>query len=141
MPELVEIVKTSFPPSERKDDLGIEVDLPALSIKENSIEGILSHKELPEVLNNIKISMIGWDNERNIDKNVYLTINYQEPIKRIWLSVGGSDQTWVLGKYALIENFLKDKEKTTAIKTTAIKNPSRFQDLGFLTKIGAQSSK
>jgi hypothetical protein len=131
LPELVEIVKISFPPSEREDDLRIEVDLLTLSIRANSIEEFLSHKELPEVLNNIEIRMIGWDNESNIDKSVYLTIDYRNHGKRIWLSVSGYDQTWVLGKYALIEGFLREKEKTATIK-----KPSRFQDLGFLTKIG-----
>ena len=103
--KLITIVKETFPISERKEDFKVSTNLPSIFIRENSIEDFLTHKELPQRFNRLSIEIIGWDKNREIDKTVRMTFydNF------ITLVVTGVDETWVLGKYSQITNFLRKK--------------------------------
>jgi len=103
--KLITIVKETFPISERKEDFKVSTNFPNISIRENSIEDFLAHKELPQRFNRLSIEIIGWDKNSKIDKTVRMTF-YDNFIE---LDVNGVDETWVLGKYAQITNFLSKK--------------------------------
>ena len=103
--ELIKIVKETFPVSGRKEDFEIYTTLPNISISSNSIEDFLKHEELPDELNKLSFNIIGWSKNREIDKSVRMTFynNY------IDLDIDGREQTWVLGKYSQITDFLRKK--------------------------------
>jgi len=103
--ELIKIVKETFRVSDRKEDFEISTNLPNISIRSNSIEDFLKHEELPDELNRLSFNIIGWSKNLEIDKSVRMTFynNY------INLNINGREQTWVLGKYSQITDFLKKK--------------------------------
>lgn len=103
--ELVEILKESFPPSNRKEYFEISTNFHGVYIRSNDIEEFLKHKELPDKLSRLSLRIIGWSENREIDKTVCITFydNY------ISLNVNGKEQAWVLGKYVQIKDFLKKK--------------------------------
>ncbi len=104
--QLVEIIKKTFPISNRKEDFELSTNLPTITVRENSLEDFLKHEELPDKINRLSIRIIGWDENREIDRNIRITFydNF------ILLDVAGFDQTWVIGKYSLITDFLKKKK-------------------------------
>ena len=102
--KLIKIVKEGFPDSERDIYFKLYSNLPNVSIESHSIEDFLEQEELPDKLNRLSIEIMGYDQDhRNINKNIHITFydNY------INLDINGEDQTWVLGKYAQIYDFLK----------------------------------
>ena len=103
--KLIEIIKETFPDSDRKEDFEVSTRLPNIRIHSNSIEDFLKHEELPDKLNRLSIGIIGMNQDRNIDKRVELTF-YDNFID---LNVYGEDNTWVIGKYTVITDFLKKK--------------------------------
>ncbi len=103
--ELIEIIKETFPDSDRKEDFEVSTNLLNISIHSNSIEDFLEHKELPEKLNRLSIRIIGWNHDRNIDKSIELVF-YDNFIN---LNIYGEENAWVIGKYAEITDFLKEK--------------------------------
>ena len=105
MLKLVKIVKETFPISERKEDFEISTNLPNIAIRSNSIEDFLKHEELPDKFNRLSFRIIGWSENREIDKSIQM-IFYDNFIN---LYVDGIDQTWVLGKYSQITDFLRKK--------------------------------
>lgn len=128
-PHLVETISDHFPFS-TIEYFSIKTELlPSLSVEEHSIKEFVSHKELPEILNNLTISISNW----LIYKHLYLNIDYRNG-KRIFLIVEGDDNTWVLGMYALIEEFLKEKEKTTYNKKALIEEFFKEKDKPVDTK-------
>jgi len=102
---LSEIVKEALPISDRKEDFQVSTNLPNISINENSIEDFLKHEELPDKFNGLSIRIIGWSGGQQIDKSVRMAFGKNF----IDLHVSGIDQTWVLGKYSRIANFLREK--------------------------------
>jgi len=103
---LIEIVKENFPISDRKQDFEVSTNLPNIRIRENSIEDFLKHDELPDKLNRLSINIVGRSEKREINKSVYITFSNYD----IDLNVNGLEETWVLGKYAQITNFLREKK-------------------------------
>jgi len=103
--ELIKIAKETFPTSDSKEDFVISTNLPDIHISSNSIEEFLKHEELPDKFNRLSLTIIGWSENREIDKSVRMTFydNY------INLDVDGIQQTWVLGKDSQITDFLKKK--------------------------------
>lgn len=103
--ELVEILRESFSPSNRKEDFEISTNFHDVYIRSNDINEFLKHKELPDKLSRLSLRIIGWSENREIDKTVRITFydNY------ISLDVNGTEKTWVLGKYMQIKDFLKNK--------------------------------
>lgn len=104
--ELIKIIKETLPVSDRKEDFKISTNLPDIHISSNSIEEFLKHEELPDKFDRLTLNVVGWSKNREIDKSIRITFygNY------INLDVGGTQQTWVLGKYSQITNFLKKKK-------------------------------
>jgi len=103
--ELIKIVKETFSVSDRKEDFKIYANLPNITIESNSIEDFLKHEELPDKLYSLSFNIIGWSKNREIDKSVRMTFcNYF-----INLDINGREQTWVLGKYSQITDFLRKK--------------------------------
>ena len=102
---LSEIVKETFPISDREEDFQVSTNLPNISINENSIEDFLKHEELPDKFNELSIEIKGWSENREIDKSVRMTFS------RLYMDlyVDGTDETWVLGKYSQIANFLRER--------------------------------
>lgn len=100
---LVEIIKEDFPTSDRLEDFKISTWSDSLHVSENTLDSFLAQKKLPEILTKLTIRIIGWSENRNINKSVEITFydNY------ISLSVSGSSETWVNGKHLQITKFLK----------------------------------
>lgn len=103
--KLIEIIKETFSDSDLKEDFKVSINLPNVRIHSNSIEDFLEHKELPEKLNRLSIRIIGWNQDQNIDKSVNLDF-YDNFIN---LDIDGEENAWVIGKYAEITDFLKEK--------------------------------
>jgi hypothetical protein len=103
--ELVKIVNSDIPTSNRNNNFEIYANLPDITISENNIEIFLKHKELPPTIDKLSIRVFIHNSESLIDKHIDLTF-YSNSIS---LRVNGADQTWVLGKYIQILNFLKRK--------------------------------
>lgn len=100
---LVEIVKTDFPDSSRKEDFEIGSNWDKARISDNSINDFLSHTNLPPVLSRLNIRLIGWSEERHIDKSVEITF-YDNFIQVV---VSGHSESWVNGKFIQIVDFLR----------------------------------
>jgi len=103
--KLIELLKEAFPFSDRKEDFTISTNLPNISIRANSIEDFLEHEDLPDKFSRLSLEIIGWSEDREIDKAVRM-IFYDNFIS---LDVNGAEQTWVLGKYSQIVDFLRKK--------------------------------
>jgi uncharacterized membrane protein YvlD (DUF360 family) len=102
---LVSLIKTDFPESNREEDFKIRTYSDTIDITEHSLENFLGHDRLPPTLSRLMIGVIGWSDDREINKSFDLTFsdNY------IDLRVSGVSESWVNGKYIQITNFLKAK--------------------------------
>jgi hypothetical protein len=103
--DLIKILREKIPNSERKEDFEITTNLKNININSNSLEDFLAHRELPNNFNRLSLRNISW-NENRIDKSIRIefTVNFIE------LNIDGMDETWVLGKYTQVSNFLKNKK-------------------------------
>ncbi len=115
LPKLMGIIREGIPHSDRKEDLDIRTSFRHTGIHENSMEEFLQHAELPERLDRLTIRIIGWNENRQIDKTVNLVFNHHF----IRLEASGTDETWVLGKHAQIRQFLKEKRSWFGFMNTA----------------------
>lgn len=104
--ELVEKIKSDFPTSDRKEDFQVSITSKDFNISENDIQKVFGHNDLPKVLTRISFRMLGWSENRDIDKSIYLSF-YNSFIE---LNVSGFSESWVNGKYLQISNFLKTKK-------------------------------
>lgn len=102
---LVEIITKTFSENERNKHFEILTRLDDLHIRSESLEEFLKHKELPNRLNNLSISITGWNENRDIDKSVRLLL-YKTYTN---LDVNGDEETWIIGKSSQINEFLKKK--------------------------------
>lgn len=100
---LVDIIKEDFPKSDRLEDFTISTWSDSLRVSENTLDSFLAQKKLPEILTKLTIRIIGWSEDRDINKSLEITFydNY------INLSISGSSETWVNGKHIQITKFLK----------------------------------
>jgi hypothetical protein len=101
---LVDIIKEDFPKSDRLEDFKISTWSDSLHVSENTLDNFLAQKKLPEILTKLTIRVIGWSENRDINKSLEITFydNY------INLSISGSSETWVNGKHIQITKFLKN---------------------------------
>jgi hypothetical protein len=102
---LVEIVEEVIPVSEIKQHFRISTDLPTIKIEENSVEDFLKHGDLPNKLNELSILIFRLNESGETERSVYLSFTSTY----IVVSVEGLDETWVLGKFEQITQFLKEK--------------------------------
>lgn len=88
------------------NDFELSTNLPNISISSNNVEDFLKNKELPNKFNKLSIRFFGKNQNREIDKYIYVnfSVNYVD------LNIDGLDQTWVLGKYSQITDFLRGKK-------------------------------
>lgn len=100
--KLVEIIKKTFPDLNRKEDFEVYTNLPNVSIHSNSIEDFLEHEELPDKLNRLSIKIMGTN---HIGKDIRLVF-YDNFIN---LDIYGEENAWVIGKYAEITDFMKER--------------------------------
>lgn len=71
----------------------------------NSIDHLLSQKELGDRVADLAFWIEGWDQKTRFDKNILLDFSKYS----IQLSVEGTDPVWVYDKYNKITNYLKSK--------------------------------
>lgn len=102
---LVDLIQTDFPKSERKEDFQIIAFIPGADASENSLNDLFTHKNLPKFLDKLSIRQIGWSTEGNIDKSLDLTF-YNSFIE---LRISGELESWVRGKKLQVTDFLKAK--------------------------------
>lgn len=101
----------------RVEDFKVSSNNGNVSISETSINDFLNHTGLPKILSGLSISIIGWSEDRNIDKSVDLTF-YDHFIS---LRIGGDSEIWVNGKYEQITSFLRTKKPVLwFLKTTQL---------------------
>lgn len=102
---LVNIIKTDIKPSSRKEDFVIYSNLPNFSIRENDLDSFFNNELLPKKINRLCIEIIGWNEDKDIDKTIYITFydNY------VLLSIRGDNNTWVSGIYLQLTDFLRKK--------------------------------
>lgn len=103
---LVDLIQEDFPALKRGDDFSIRTYSEGINVSEKTLSDLLSHKKLPQVITRLAISRIGWTNEGEIDKKLY--INFWDNF--IELSISGYSETWVNGKYLQVVNFLKKRK-------------------------------
>lgn len=103
---LVNLIKLDFPKTDRSEDFKISSYLEKIRISENDLEKFLDHTELPDSLKRLNLDLIGWDQQRNIDKNVKISF-YDNSVR---LDVSGNTESWVLGKYSQLTGFLNEKK-------------------------------
>ncbi len=61
--ELFELIKGDIP---LDSGIYISTKIGTLSITENSVEALLAHKEIPDLLSNYNIYMVNFDSNKNI---------------------------------------------------------------------------
>jgi hypothetical protein len=105
---LSNLIQTDFPVSDRITDFTIETRFDNVVIAANDVQHFLSRDRLPAILTDLEISKVGWSPDRNIDKMLHLRFGNNS----IDLSVSGSSESWVNGKYIQIVDFLKTKQFT-----------------------------
>lgn len=103
--ELVQIIKKNLKKS-NEVKLYISYNPTELDIQENSIDELLKHNELPNTINQLSLRIQVFDENLEIIKTVDLRF-YNSFIN---LRVEGLEETWVLGKYKQIHNYLNKKK-------------------------------
>ena len=105
--KLIEIMaeERNPPGAGAKKHFRISVDLPSIHITSESIDGFLEHAELPDKINQLSI----WMYQRDDTLEPARAISFTFSEYGVDLNVSGLDQTWVLGKYAQIRDFLREK--------------------------------
>jgi hypothetical protein len=83
----------------------VSVDLRNVHVTAESIEDLLEQQDLPDKFTTLKIYMSESSLDLNLDRVIYLRFSDSG----ISLEVSGPDETWVLGKYAQIKDFLREK--------------------------------
>ncbi|HEX7414194.1 MAG TPA: hypothetical protein VF411_09125 [Bacteroidia bacterium] len=108
--ELVTLVKSDLPITGMMDSFSIKTSISDLNISENDLESFLQHKGIPKTIDNIFIRISSGG------RMVYLTLGNDQN----FLSVAGSDQTWVLGKYMQLLGYIKAKQPVLSFITKPI---------------------
>lgn len=103
--KLVEIIKETFTDSDINNYFEISANFPETNIRSGNLEDFLNNEELPDKFDRLSIRILGFDQNREIDKNIDLTFY----VNFISLNVSGKEKTWVKGKYTVITDFLKEK--------------------------------
>ena len=81
----------------------ISTDLPNLNITSSGVDQFLEHEQLPDRLNRLSIEVMEMNKDFDTLGRVWLRFYETE----IVLDVSGSDETWVLGKFVRITDFIR----------------------------------
>jgi len=103
--DLVEVTRSGFPQSDRAQDVEIAVSFNEVTVKEHSVEDLLAHRGLPDMIDSFEIRVIGWSQKREIDKSV--TVRFA--INNGSLHIAAQDEAWALGRQTQIARFLAKK--------------------------------
>jgi hypothetical protein len=102
---LAKIVQETFSKPEIERYFRISTTLNHTRIFSNSVDNLLSLKELEGRVADLSFWIEGWDQKTRFDKNILLDFSKYS----IQLSVEGTDPVWVFDKYNDIAKYLKSK--------------------------------
>jgi hypothetical protein len=102
---LATIIQRTFTKPEIDRYFRISAVLNHTRIFSNSVEHLLSLKELGDRVADLSFWIEGWDQKTRFDKNILLDFSKYS----IQLSVEGTDPVWVYDTYNRITNFLRNK--------------------------------
>jgi hypothetical protein len=102
---LGKIIQETFNKPEIERYFRISTTLNHTRVFSNSIDHLLSMKELGDRLADLSFWIEGWDQKTRFDKNILLDFSKYS----IQLSVEGTDPVWVFDKYNNIIKYLKSK--------------------------------
>jgi hypothetical protein len=102
---LGKIIQETFNKPEIERFFRISTTLNHTRVFSNSIDQLLSLKELGDRLADLSFWIEGWDQKTRFDKNILLDFSKYS----IQLSVEGTDPVWVFDKYNTITRYLKNK--------------------------------
>jgi len=103
--ELGKIIQGTFSKPEVERYFRISTTLNHTRVFSNSIDHLLSQKELGDQVADLSFWIEGWDQKTRFDKNVLLDFSKYS----IQLSVEGTDPVWVYDMYNKVSNYLKSK--------------------------------
>jgi len=99
------IILDSFSKPEIERYFRISTTLGHTRVFSNSIEHLLSQKELGDQISDLSFWIEGWEQKTRFDKNILLDFSKYS----IQLNVEGTDPVWVYDKYNSITKFLRSK--------------------------------
>jgi hypothetical protein len=102
---LGKIIQDTFNKPEIDRYFRISTTLGHTRVFSNSIDQLLSLKELGDQVADLSFWIEGWDQKTRFDKNILLDFSKYS----IQLSVEGTDPVWVFDKYNNITRYLKNK--------------------------------
>jgi len=102
---LATIIQGTFTKPEVERYFRISTVLNHTRIFSNSVEHLLSLKELGDRVADLSFWIEGWDQKPRFDKNIWLDFSKYS----IQLNVEGTDPVWVYDTYNSITNYLKKK--------------------------------
>ena len=102
---LGKIIQETFNKPEIERYFRISTTLNHTRVFSNSIDHLLSLKELGDRVPDLSFWIEGWDQKTRFDKNILLDFSKYS----IQLSVEGTDPVWVFDKYNNITRYLKNK--------------------------------
>jgi hypothetical protein len=102
---LGKIIQETFNKPEIERYFRISTTLNNTRVFSNSIDHLLSLKELGDRVADLSFWIEGWDQKTRFDKNILLDFSKYS----IQLSVEGTDPVWVFDKYNNITKYLKSK--------------------------------
>jgi hypothetical protein len=103
--ELGKIIQGTFSKPEIERYFRISTTLNHTRVFSNSIDHLLSQKELGDQVTDLSFWIEGWDQKTRFDKNILLDFSKYS----IQLSVEGTDPVWVYDMFNQISNYLKNK--------------------------------
>lgn len=103
--ELGKIIQGTFSKPEVERYFRISTTLNHTRVFSNSIDHLLSQKELGNQVADLSFWIEGWEQKTRFDKNVLLDFSKYS----IQLSVEGTDPVWVYDMYNKISNYLRSK--------------------------------
>lgn len=99
--------------------MNIDCRLNNIHINEKDIDTFLKHKELPDRLNHLNIRIYGVDlSNSKVEKTLELEFHNQD----ITLSVSGNEETWTLGVFYRVKNYLKSKKPWYSFAIRVVQN-------------------
>jgi len=99
------IILESFSKPEIERYFRVSTTLGHTRVFSNSIEHLLSQKELGDQSTDLSFWIEGWDQKTRFDKNILLDFSKYS----IQLNVEGTDPVWVYDKYNSIAKFIRSK--------------------------------
>jgi hypothetical protein len=113
--ELERLIKENFPPSERREDFEIRAEFTNRVLYKHSLQELFEESPPP---NNDKLSfrIIGWSNDRRIDKKI--EVRLYGIVRDV--EIQGENEVWVKGMHEMLKDFfLRRKTFYSGIKSTS----------------------